>query len=29
MLWHGGKEVFDQLVRDQRVSQVDFRDVGL
>ena len=29
MLGHGGNKVFDQLVRDQRVPQVEFGDVGL
>ena len=29
MLGHGGKKVFEQLVRDQRVPQVEFGNVGL
>lgn len=29
MLWHSGKEVFDQLVRNQRMPQVKLGDVGL
>ena len=29
MLGHGGDKVFDQLVRDQRMPQVEFGDVGL
>lgn len=29
VLWHGGKKVFDQLVRDQRMPEVEFGDIGL
>ena len=29
MLGHSGKKVFDQLVRDQRMPQVEFGNVGL
>ena len=29
MLGHSGKEVFNQLVRNQRMPQVEFGDVGL
>ena len=29
MRWHRGKKVFDQLVRNQGMSEVEFGDVGL
>ena len=29
MLGHGGNKVFDQLVGDQRMPQIEFGDVGL
>lgn len=29
MLWHRGEKVFDQLVRDQRMPEIEFGDVGL
>ena len=29
MLWHSGEKVFDKLVRDQGVPEIEFGDVRL
>ena len=29
MLWHSGEKVFDKLLRDQGMPEIEFGDVGL